>query len=1206
MKPTRIWTRLFPLTLLAPGILLAVTTAAADLGTAFGYQGRLNEDGRPANGLYDLRFSLYGEATGGAALGQVERPGTGVDQGAFNVTLDFGAGAFNGDARWLEIQVRTNGTATFATLAPRQALTPFPYALHAGEAGTALTAATADLAEAVAPGAVASSALAAGAVTADKIAAGQAVKSLNGLKDDVALVAGTAISLATNGNRLTISTHPAIPTPIPPEFGGLGFDLSGARSPGSLLHSQGLGTWGLLEPGVVGDVLKIGTDGLIWAADAAGGGTVTSVGAGLGLTGGPITDNGVLSLDPAVVPLLASDNVFRGVNRMTNANNAFNGRFTGDGAGLSNVTATTLSAPVPAALLTSVPADRLTGTIPDPRLSANVPLLNAGKLADSVLSGNVVLVGNNQTVTGAKTLDNPANSFTGNGSGLTGLNAAQLKTGTIPDSRLPSDLARVTQVWLLGGNAGTTPGTHFVGTTDDQPLELKANGARVARLEPQASGWPNVILGSPANRVGAGSGGATVAGGHYNLIGTNVPMATIGGGQQNTNEASFGTVGGGGDNSVQGHGGTIGGGIRNWIGAAEKGTIGGGTGNAIATNSGFATVGGGVGNKIGENSRHATIGGGDNNVIRDHSPGATIPGGQWNEATGPHSFAAGWNAKASHAATFVWADQVSPFTRDSFTSTGTNQFLIRAKGGVGINTNHPAGAALNVGGVVRATAFQGDGSGLTGLALSGLGGGNIDSAVNFISPLGVGIGTANPVDARLDVEGDIRLNDHALWLRGGADRNHGLRWYSSNTFAYANPDGPVLFGCAGGALGSACEGEKLALTWNYLGNVNLDPQSLNAGALLPGLTFGPGSGEGIASKRTPGPGQWGLDFYTQFTRRMTLANNGDLAIQGVLDTLANPALELRLGGLRALRLENAGDSALDDGATPDGAPNVVGGSPANSVTTGIVGATVAGGGATNFWGAASPNTVAADYSTIGGGLANRIQPNGLAATIAGGRDHDVGRYSHYSVIGGGFGNTVAARSEHALIAGGSSNGVGTNSNGGTIGGGLQNLVQAPLATVPGGYQAKATHYGQFAYASGRLAQAGDAQTSLYVLRRQTDNAAPTELFLDGARQRLTVPPGSTWTFEILVVARSQDEPQPEIPVTQHAGYRIQGVVYNMLGTLSVEGLTRTVLFESDATWDVSVTVDAASGALALKVTGSASKSIRWVASVRTAEVSFPQ
>src|SRR5262249_40794959 len=57
-----------------------------------------------------------------------------------------------------------------------------------------------------------------------------------------------------------------------------------------------------------------------------------------------------------------------------------------------------------------------------------------------------------------------------------------------------------------------------------------------------------------------------------------------------------------------------------------------------------------------------------------------------NTAQGQWSFAAGYRAKANHNGTFVWADS----TQADFASTGNDQFLIRATGGVGIGINNPA------------------------------------------------------------------------------------------------------------------------------------------------------------------------------------------------------------------------------------------------------------------------------------------------------------------------------------------------------------------------------------------------------------------------------------------------------------------------------------------------------------------------------------
>jgi hypothetical protein len=88
-------------------------------GTSFTYQGRLNANGTPANGIYDLQFVLYPVTSGGSSILSLQRPATSISNGLFTVTLDYG-GNFPGAARWLEIDVTTNGGSIFTILSPRQ------------------------------------------------------------------------------------------------------------------------------------------------------------------------------------------------------------------------------------------------------------------------------------------------------------------------------------------------------------------------------------------------------------------------------------------------------------------------------------------------------------------------------------------------------------------------------------------------------------------------------------------------------------------------------------------------------------------------------------------------------------------------------------------------------------------------------------------------------------------------------------------------------------------------------------------------------------------------------------------------------------------------------------------------------------------------------------------------------------------------------
>ncbi len=120
-------------------VLIVTTTMAFAQGTAFTYQGRLNDGGNPANGIYDLRFTVYDSTNspGNIIAGPVTNSATGVTNGLFTVTLDFG-NVFDGTARWLEIAVQTNSGNSFTTLAPRQPVTPAPYAIMANTASNLL------------------------------------------------------------------------------------------------------------------------------------------------------------------------------------------------------------------------------------------------------------------------------------------------------------------------------------------------------------------------------------------------------------------------------------------------------------------------------------------------------------------------------------------------------------------------------------------------------------------------------------------------------------------------------------------------------------------------------------------------------------------------------------------------------------------------------------------------------------------------------------------------------------------------------------------------------------------------------------------------------------------------------------------------------------------------------------------------------------
>lgn len=115
---------------------LATSASSAPLGTEFTYQGQLVQNGSPVNGLTTLRFSLWNAVSSGSQIGASQLlANVAVAGGLFTVQLNgagqFGATAWNGDARWLQVEVCADPACSASTpLSPRQPVTAAPYARH--------------------------------------------------------------------------------------------------------------------------------------------------------------------------------------------------------------------------------------------------------------------------------------------------------------------------------------------------------------------------------------------------------------------------------------------------------------------------------------------------------------------------------------------------------------------------------------------------------------------------------------------------------------------------------------------------------------------------------------------------------------------------------------------------------------------------------------------------------------------------------------------------------------------------------------------------------------------------------------------------------------------------------------------------------------------------------------------------------------------
>jgi hypothetical protein len=868
---------------LIPSFVLAVLASlstinpqlsASTLGTAFTYQGKLTNGGQTAQGIYDFRFAIFDSAGGdNLVAGPITNSAVGVTNGLFIVTLDFGTNVFSGDARWLEIGVRTNGSSSFATLLPRQALTPSPYALYAPNAGFA---GTAKLADSVAPGSITGTALAVGAVDSSRIADGTIVSS----NLSPTLLANTFWRL--DGNSGTTAGTQFVGTS---DNQSMELKVNNQRALRVEPNSYGTPNWiggssiNSVDEGVAG--ATIGGGG---ALNLFGRNYTNRVAAFLGTIAG---GGGNMLLPGADMSAVGGGyyNTLEGTFSSVIAGGGWNSILSE--ANLSAVGGGQYNSILPGADYSTIAGGvfNLIGT------NASMATVGggAGNRIDTLASDTVIAGGNGNTI---------------------GFEAIAAAIGGGVNNEAQTSAAYST---IPGGRANTI---------HSNALYSAIGGGRLNAIQTNAQSA--LISGGENNVIGANDSYTTIGGGGYNQVGDGSINATIGGGMMGTigANAANATISGGGANTIEDNAiwSAIGGGINNDIGTnAMSATIAGGRINVIEHYAANATIGGGFQNRIQAFASGAGIGAGENNVIglgafdstisgglsntvAFNTKYAVIQGGKQNTAGGDYSFAAGRRAKANHHGAFVWADS----TDADFASTTSNQFNIRASGGLRFVT------------------------GGLGVVLDG-------------QPVLSGVVQAGQLGPNVVTDTEI-----ANGSISGADVNPAT---FSNVF------------------------------WKVDGNA--------------GTTTG-----------------------THF-----------------LGTTDNQPLDLRVNGVRAFRLER----------NNGGAPNVIGGSPGNLVGAEIRGVTIAGGDGNQI----GTNS---DCSVIGGGYDNTIFPNSSESTIAGGGYNDIGTTAYYSAIGGGANNNIAATSVFATIAGGNNNNISTNSHDSTVGGGNFNTIEANSgsATISGG------------------------------------------------------------------------------------------------------------------------------------------------------------
>ena len=298
-----------------------------------------------------------------------------------------------------------------------------------------------------------------------------------------------------------------------------------------------------------------------------------------------------------------------------------------------------------------------------------------------------------------------------------GIGAVDLQTVRFEPAQVASGAKSV----VSGGENNLSSGVHSTVSGGFANLASGINSTVSGGASNQALGLNSVVAGGADNE--ARSIGSAVIGGAGNIAENNDSLvgggfqnqatglqSVVAGGNLNKATADYSTVAGGSKNTSDFAGSFVGGGTDNRAGGDFNSSVVGGFQNVASGLESF--VGGGARNQT--TGVNATVAGGDGNTATGSTSvvggghlntasgiNSAVLGGYSNLAQGGHSFAAGRRAKAYHTGSFVWADTLDA----DFGSTGDNQFVIRATGGVGINGD-TSRAMLNVHGN-KNTAHQG-------------------------------------------------------------------------------------------------------------------------------------------------------------------------------------------------------------------------------------------------------------------------------------------------------------------------------------------------------------------------------------------------------------------------------------------------------------------------------------------------------------------
>ncbi len=151
-----------------------------------------------------------------------------------------------------------------------------------------------------------------------------------------------------------------------------------------------------------------------------------------------------------------------------------------------------------------------------------------------------------------------------------------------------------------------------------------------------------------------------------------------------------------------------------------------------------------------------------------------------------------------------------------------------------------------------------------------------------------------------------------------------------------------------------------------------------------------------------------------------------------------------------------------------------------------------------------------------------------------------------------------------------------------------------------GKRALAAQTGKYAYGAYLTGTAGATQGGMMILNAATTDATATVLSSDsnaaGSTNQIVAASDTAITFDGSVTGIQNG-------AQAFASFLISGLLVNDGGTTTLVNSSTTVI-DNQSSWVVAMTADNTNNALAITVTGEASHNIRWVANIRTSEVTY--